>query len=148
MSFLNSVIKVFVGDKSKQDVKALMPLVEQVKSFEAQTQSLSNDELRARTLDFKNIIAEARKEAEDKIVSLQEEADSIEDIDRKEDIYLEIDALKDDSYNITQDILNEILPEAFAVVKETTRRFVDNTTISVKATAYDRELSAPNPTLH
>ena len=142
MSFLNSVIKVFVGDKSKQDVKATMPLVNKVKSFETQIESLSHDELRAKTIEFKSKIAEARKETEDKIAKLTEEANASEDIDRKEDIYQEIDSLKDESYKITEDLLNDMLPEAFAVVKETTKRFVNNTAITVKASTFDRELSA------
>jgi preprotein translocase subunit SecA len=141
MSFLNSIIKVFVGDKSKQDVKAMMPLVEKIKSFEAQIENLSHDELRAKTLEFKSKIADARKETEDEIDKLNEEANITEDIDRKEDIYLEIDKLKDESYKVTADLLNNILPEAFAVVKETTKRFVNNSTITVTPTTYDRELS-------
>ena len=84
MSLLNSVLKVFVGDKSKQDVKSLMPLVEQVKSFEAALEKLSHNELREKTVAFKAKIEEGRKEFEDKIVALQEEANNIEDIDRKE----------------------------------------------------------------
>lgn len=141
MSFLNSVLKVFVGDKSKQDVKAMMPLVEKIKSFESQIESLSHDELRAKTLAFKNKIAEARKDIENKIAMLLEEADASDDIDRKEDIYQEIDALKDESYKITESVLNDILPEAFAVVKETAKRFVNNTSITVTATTFDREIS-------
>ncbi|MCF6294141.1 MAG: preprotein translocase subunit SecA [Flavobacteriaceae bacterium] len=141
MSFLNSIIKVFVGDKSKQDVKAMMPLVEKIKSFETEIERLSHDELRAKTLEFKSKIADASKETEDEISKLTEEADTTEDIDRKEDIYQEIDRLKDVSYKITEDLLNDILPEAFAVVKETTKRFVNNTTIKVEASTFDRELS-------
>ena len=141
MSFLNSVLKVFVGDKSKQDVKAIMPLVEKIKSFESLIGSLSHDELRNKTVEFKSIIAEARKNIEDKISTLLEEANTSEDIDRKEDIYQEIDKLKDESYEATEVVLNEILPEAFAVVKETTKRFVNNTSITVAATAFDREVS-------
>jgi preprotein translocase subunit SecA len=141
MSFLNSVIKVFVGDKSKQDVKATMPLVNEIKSFETQIESLSHDELRSKTIEFKAKITEARKEIEVNITNLQEEADTTEDIDRKEDIYQEIDALKDESYKTTEELLNDILPEAFAVVKETAKRFVNNTTITVEASTYDRELS-------
>jgi len=141
MSFLNSVLKVFVGDKSKQDVKATMPMVEKVKSFDAAMESLSLDDLRGKTKDFKQQIEEARSTFEDQIAKLQEEADIIEDIDRKEDIYLEIDKLKDDSYSATQDVLNAILPEAFAVVKETTKRFVNNKTLKVEASTFDRELS-------
>jgi len=141
MNFLNSVLKVFVGDKSKQDVKAIMPIVEKIKSFESQIESLSHDELRAKTLEFKSKIADARKDFEDQISKLLEEAETSEDIDRKEDIYLEIDKLKDLSYEATEETLNAILPEAFSVVKETAKRFVNNTNITVKATTFDREVS-------
>ncbi|MEZ4795917.1 MAG: preprotein translocase subunit SecA [Flavobacteriaceae bacterium] len=141
MNILNSVLKVFVGDKSKQDVKAIMPLVEKVKSFEKQLEALSHDELRAKTIAFKSKISEARATFENQIAQLQEEADASEDIDRKEDIYSEIDSLKDESYKATEEVLNTILPEAFAVVKETAKRFVANGTLTVTASTYDRELS-------
>ena len=141
MSILNSVLKVFVGDKSKQDVKAIMPIVDKVKSFESSLEGLSHDELRAKTDAFKTKIEEGRKEIEEQINSLQEEADTTEDIDRKEEIYQEIDKLKDQSYEATEVVLNEILPEAFAVVKETAKRFVHNTSIAVTANTFDREVS-------
>ncbi|MGV6832492.1 MAG: preprotein translocase subunit SecA [bacterium] len=141
MSLLNSVLKVFVGDKSKQDVKAIMPIVKQIKSFESALEGISHDELREKTVGFKNQIAEGRASFEDKITKLQEEADTTSDIDRKEDIYNEIDKLKDESYKATEDVLNAILPEAFAVVKETAKRFVNNERIQVEASPYDRELS-------
>jgi preprotein translocase subunit SecA len=141
MSFLNSVIKIFVGDKSKQDVKATMPMVEKIKSFEKSLETLSHDELRAKTDEFKAQIEVARKDIEDEIVKLNEEAETSEDIDRKEDIYQEIDALKDSSYATTESVLNTILPEAFAVIKETCKRFVNNATITVNATTFDREIS-------
>ena len=141
MSILNSVLKLFVGDKSKQDVKAILPLVEKVKSFEKQLEELSHDALRSKTDTFKHKIEKARATFEDQIITLQDEADSIEDIDRKEDIYSEIDQLKDASYAATETLLNTLLPEAFAVVKETAKRFVDNQIITVTASTYDRELS-------
>ena len=141
MSILNAIIKVFVGDKSKQDVKAMMPLVEKIKSFEVEIELLTHDELRAKTTDFKSKIADVRKDIEDEIDKLNEEANTTEDIDRKEDIYIEIDKLKDESYTITETLLNDLLPEAFAVVKETTKRFVNNSTITVIASTFDRELS-------
>ena len=141
MSILNAIIKVFVGDKSKQDVKAMMPLVEKIKSFEVEIELLTHDELRAKTTDFKSKIADVRKDIEDEIDKLNEEANTTEDIDRKEDIYIEIDKLKDESYTITETLLNDLLPEAFAVVKETTKRFVNNPTITVIASTFDRELS-------
>ena len=141
MSFLNSVLKVFVGDKSKQDVKALSPIINQVKAFESEFEALSHDELRAKTGEFKQRIADSRKEFEDKINQLQKEADATEDIDAREDIYNEIDKIKDQSYKVTEDTLNEIMAEAFAVVKETTKRFKENTTLTVKASTFDREIS-------
>ena len=141
MSFLNSVLKVFVGDKSKQDVKSMMPIVTQIKAFEDNLRQLSHDELRAKTAAFKSKIAEARQPLNDKIDTLLKEAEASEDIDVREDIYQEIDGIKDDIYKLTEDVLNDILPEAFAVVKETTKRFVNNTSITVTATTFDREVS-------
>ena len=141
MSFLDSVLKVFVGDKSKQDVKAIMPIVNQIKTFEKALEALSHDELRAKTLEFKSIIAEANKSIDEQIEKLLAEAEATDDIDKREDIYQDIDKLKDEAYQITEDTLNTILPEAFAVIKETTKRFVDNTEIKVKASTFDRELS-------
>ena len=141
MSFLNSVLKVFVGDKSKQDVSAIMPIVKQIKSFESDLAKLSHDELRAKTTYFKDKIAEARKPLNEKIETLLTQADATEDIDEREDIYVHIDKIKDEIYEITEVVLNEILPEAFAVVKETAKRFVDNTNIQVTANAFDREVS-------
>ena len=141
MSLLNSVLKVFVGDKSKQDVKALMPVVNKIKTFQAATQALSNDALRGKTQGFKTTIKDACQTLENSIAELYIEADTTEDIDRKEEIYQEIDSLKDDVYVKTQEVLETILPEAFSVIKETARRFVNNTTIEVTASTYDRELS-------
>ncbi len=141
MSFLNSVLKVFVGDKSKQDVKALSPIIEEVKVFDKELEALSHDELRTKTAYFKEKITEARAPFQSEMDKLQDEAVSTEDIDRKEDIYQEIDKLKDESYKATEDCLNDIMAEAFAVVKETAKRFVNNTEIEVTATPFDRELS-------
>ncbi|MCX2680216.1 preprotein translocase subunit SecA [Galbibacter sp. EGI 63066] len=141
MSLLNSVIKVFVGDKAKKDVKELQPLVNQIKSFEEELSKLSNDELRAKTTEFKNKIKEARASFDEKITALKAEAETSEDIDKNDEIYNEIDALKDEAYESEEKTLSEILPEAFAVVKETAKRFTNNETITVSASAFDREIS-------
>ncbi len=141
MSFLNSVLKVFVGDKSKQDVKALSPIINKVNAFDKELEALSHDELRAKTAEFKAKIADARKQYQDKIEQLHKDAETTEDIDKREDMYVEIDKLEDDAYNATEDVLNDIMAEAFAVVKETTRRFKDNETITVTASTFDREVS-------
>ena len=142
MSFINSIIKAFVGDKSQKDVKALQPYLAKIKTFESALAALSNDELRAKTTFFKDKIKQARAEKDSKIASLKQEAENIEDIDKREDIYVDIDSLEKEAYEISEKTLLEILPEAFAVVKETAKRFKENTEIKVTATAKDRELSA------
>ncbi|EZH71780.1 preprotein translocase subunit SecA [Aquimarina atlantica] len=141
MGILDSVLKVFVGDKSKKDIKEIQPKVELIKQAEKALEGLSHDELRAKTVDFKNRINEARTKINAEIETLTEEANNTEDIDRKEDIYGEIDKLKEEAYEATEKALNDILPEAFAVVKETAKRFANNESIKVTASAYDRELS-------
>ncbi|SCX78516.1 preprotein translocase subunit SecA [Flavobacterium caeni] len=142
MSFINSILKVFVGDKSQKDVKALQGNVNKIKGFESALAALSHDELRAKTAYFKDRIKQARAEKDSKIAALKTEVEAIADIDQREDIYLQIDALEKEAYEISEKTLNEILPEAFAVVKETARRFKENTQITVTASPRDRELSA------
>ena len=142
MSFINSIIKAFVGDKSQKDVKALQPYLAKIKTFESALAALSNDDLRARTTFFKEKIKQDRAEKDAKIASLQLEAENTQDIDKREDIYLAIDALEKEAYEISEKSLMEILPEAFAVVKETAKRFKENTQLQVTATPLDRELSA------
>ena len=133
MSLLNSVLKAFVGDKSKKDVKELQPILKQIKSFEAALEGLSLDELRAKTDEFKAKIKADRKELDDKIAELTEQVHASTDIDKNEDIYAEIDKLQDEAYKISEKTLNDILPEAFAVVKETAKRFVANENLEVTA---------------
>ena len=141
MSFINSMLKAFVGDKSEKDVKALQPYLTKIKTFEASLAALSHDELRAKTAEFKNRIQTARQEKDDKIAALKIEVEQKVDIDEKEDIYASIDALEKEAYDISEKTLMDILPEAFAVVKETAKRFKDNTIIRVKATSQDLKLS-------
>lgn len=141
MSLLNSVLKVFVGDKSEKDVKALQPLVKEVKSFETALEALTHDELRQKTITFKSRIKEDCAEIDEKIAQLREEVKTSTDIDRNEEIYTEIDALNEEAYKLSEKTLNDILPEAFAVVKETAKRFAANETLQVEATEFDRKLS-------
>ena len=142
MSFINSILKAFVGDKSEKDVKAIKPFLNKIKTYESNLASLSHDELRAKTTAFKETIKLARAEKDNKIASLKTEVEQILDIDKREDLYLTIDALEKEAYEISEKVLLEILPEAFAVVKETAKRFKDNNSIKVKATPKDIELSA------
>ncbi len=142
MSFINSILKAFVGDKSQKDVKAIQPIITKIKSFESALAALSNDELRAKTTFFKEQIKNARAKKDAKIEALKQEVEATDNIDKREDLYATIDALEKEAYEISEKVLNDILPEAFAVVKETARRFKENTQITVTATAKDRELSA------
>tara|TARA_R110000868_G_scaffold14075_18_gene65858 strand:+ start:244 stop:3606 length:3363 start_codon:yes stop_codon:yes gene_type:complete len=141
MSFLNSVLKVFVGDKAKKDVKGLQPIIDKIHSFEKELELLSLDEIRNKTIAFKAQLKEDCKAINDQIKVLQEEVKASQDIDKNEDIYAEIDKLKEEAYEISEKTLNEILPEAFAVVKETAKRFANNETLTVTASEFDRELS-------
>ncbi|MNS20969.1 preprotein translocase subunit SecA [compost metagenome] len=119
-----------------------MPIINKIKAYEETLASLSHDELRAKTIYFKERIKEARADKDAKIASYKLEVEKTQDIDAREDIYASIDALEKEAYDISEKTLMEILPEAFAVVKETAKRFKDNTQITVKATPKDLELSA------
>ena len=142
MSFINSIIKVFVGDKSQKDVKATQPYINKIKALEPSIAALSHDQLRAKTAEFKARIKQARAEKDAKIEALKIEVEAIADVDAREDLYNAIDALDKEAYDISEKTLLEILPEAFAVIKETANRFKNNTQIIVQATEKDRLLSA------
>ncbi len=141
MGLLDSVLKVFVGDKSKKDISSLQPIVDQIIEHEVAISKLSLDELRAKSDSFRAKIKEDQKEINEQIEQLGKDAEEMQDIDKKEDIYNRIDELKDERYEVEKKTLDELLPEAFAVVKETARRFVDNEKLTVTASSYDRELS-------
>ncbi len=141
MGLLDSVLKVFVGDKSKKDIGDIQPIVDQIKKHEQAMIALSLDELRDKSNFFRKRIQDDQKELQQQIDELAAKADKEEDIDKKEDIYNEIDTLKNAVYEVEKKTLDDILPEAFAVIKETAKRFKENKTLTVTATAYDRELS-------
>ena len=141
MSFLNSILKTFVGDKTKKDLSQITPLVTEINSHQKNLETLSHDELRQKTIIFKEEIAEKRKSFDLNILKLLEEVKLTSDIDLKESLYQQIDSQEEEAQNAVEEVLNKILPEAFAVVKETARRFVENTSIEVTASEYDRELS-------
>jgi len=142
MSILNSVLKLFLGDKSKQDVKTISPIVDKIKSFDEKISQLTNDELRNKTDEFKLLIKKNNESLNNSIDSLNTEVDNTVDYDLKEEIYNKIDNLKSEIYTSTEATLNELLPEAYAVIKETARRFTNNKDIKVKANDFDRAISA------
>ena len=141
MSFLNNLLKAFVGDKTKKDLKSILPLVDAIKSHKAALEQLSHDELRAKTLDFKAKIKEGRAPFDTEIEAHKETILSLEDIDERERLYNRIDQLEKDALEQTEAVLLAILPEAFAVIKETAVRFMHNTSIEVTANEFDRSLS-------
>lgn len=138
------MFKIFTklfGSKYERDVKAYSPIVEATNEFAAQYQSLTDDELRAMTLDFRARIAEHLKEADQEIATLREEAEEDTDFSVKEELYKELDEAMKERDKSLEVILRDLLPEAFAVIKETSRRFSQNETITTTATDHDRNLA-------
>ncbi len=142
MSLINSLLNVFVGDKSKKDLKEVESIVKDILSSENEISLLNNDELRNKTVEFKEIIHSVRKPFNDKINGLKEKITSSNNIDDKENFYKEIDNATEHSNQEVEFKLNEILPKAFAVVKETAKRFKENTKLSVIATESDMRFSS------
>ncbi len=139
-----SFFKKFVGTKSDKDIRELLPVVEKIRAVYPSIEKLSNDALRAKTDEFQSKIRQATAEKEQTIADLRNriENDPEMDMDDKESIYVQIDSLGKENYEITQKVLNEILPEAFSVIKETARRFKENETIEVTASQMDRDMAA------
>lgn len=142
MSIITSIIKLFVGDKAKKDIQELQPIVNKINALSSEFEQLSNDDLRQKTIQFKSKIDDARKGFLSEIESLKEKADTTDDINKKEELYAEIDKLSQQAYTATEQILNDILPEAFATMRETAKRFAQNTEIRVKANPFDRMISS------
>ena len=138
---LGFLAKIF-GSKSERDIKALQPIVAQINEEYAKLASLSNDELRNKTIEFKATIASALAGIDEKIANLKTQAESTElSLQEKTNLYDEVDALGKERNVELEKVLQQILPQAFAVVKETSRRLSENETLEVSATEFDRELA-------
>src|SRR5215208_875485 len=137
------ISKMFGGSKSEKDVKAILPLVAKINQYFQAFQSLTNDELRGKTVIFRQRIQDYLKDTEAQIVETNKRAEDLpfDDLVGKDAIYQEVDKLKKDRDQKIEEVLKEILPEAFAVVKETARRFKENTELVSTATELDRDLS-------
>jgi preprotein translocase subunit SecA len=135
--------KLFGGNKSEKDVRQITPMVAIINNHFVTYQSISNDELRNKTTDFRQRIQSHIKDIDTKIEETNKRADelSFEDLVGKDTIYQEVDKLKKDRDQKIEEVLKEILPEAFAAVKETARRFKENTELVSSVTDLDRELS-------
>lgn len=141
--FLGKVLKTFVGSKTDRDYKELAPIIEEVSTVFNTLSTLSNDELRAKTITLKAKVAEKTKAKEDEIKSFKEqiETDLNLSITDKESIYTQIDQLDKEILDQVEEVLNEIQGEAYAVVKETARRFTEDKEIEVTATQMDRDMA-------
>ncbi|MBU6203818.1 MAG: preprotein translocase subunit SecA [Bacteroidetes bacterium] len=138
----NFLAKIFGGSKSEKDVKELQPLVARINEFYEQYRSLSNDQLRANTTDFRNRISEYVQEITQSVIELKAEAESSEvSFDAKEDIYKQIDGLEKERDKKLEEVLKTILPEAFATIKECARRFTESKQLEASANDLDRKLS-------
>ena len=139
----NHILKSLFGDKSSRDMKLIKPLVEKVKAAYPEIQKLTNDELRAKTKEIQAYIQDSAKEQKAQIDELKSK---IEDtpIDEREEIFAKIDKLDKEVLDIYEKALDEVMPVAFSIVKDTARRFAENEETVVTATDFDRELAA-NP---
>ncbi|WP_434980425.1 preprotein translocase subunit SecA [Daejeonia sp. YH14] len=142
MSFLNSILKGFLGDKNANDLKEVKKVVVKIKAAESAIHELSDDGLREKTAEFKEKIHAATANITSQIEQTREQINNTANIDEKEALFAKIDTLKKESYEIEEKVLNQILPEAFAVVKETAKRLAENGGLRVTATDMDRELAA------
>lgn len=139
---LKFLSKLF-GSKSERDIKAIQPYVNKIKDEYSKLTNLSHDELRAKTIEFKARIEEYLREIDAEIAELKNKSDDTNtDMSTKTEVYEKIDKLTKDRDKKLEEILLEILPEAFAVVKDTARRLTENSVLEVTASDFDRELAA------
>ena len=140
MGFNEFLSKIF-GNKSQRDLKEIMPFIDKIKAVEPCIQALDNDGLRALSADIKQQIAAYVANERQKVADLRQKIEET-DIEKRESIYEEIDKLEKQITDKYEVILDEKLPEAFAIIKETARRFKDNEEIEVTANDFDRNLAA------
>ena len=140
MNLLQIITKLF-GNKSQRDMRAIAPYVEQIKAAYTEVDALSNDELRARSAALMTKIAERVQDKKNHIAELKSSIEELE-IDQREKVYNEVDKLEKEIKEDYKTVLMEILPETFAIVKSTARRFAESQQIMVTANEMDRNLAA------
>jgi len=136
----NKFLKSLFGDKSSRDMKLIQPLVEQVKAVYPEVQKLDNDALRNRTKTLQKQVQDSAKEQKARIEELKATIENTP-IDERADIFAQIDKIEKEVLDIYEKALDEVMPEVFAIVKETARRFAENEETVVTATDFDRELA-------
>ena len=140
MKFIDFLSSIF-GNKAQRDMKAIQPLVNQVKALYPEIQALSNDELRAKTLEIKKQVQDAPADLRRQIADLKAKIEQTELQDRAP-IFAQIDKLEKEVLEVLEKALEEVRPVAFAIMKSTAERFTNNENIEVTATDFDRELAA------
>lgn len=143
INLLNKAITSIFGNKSDRDIKSVLPLVAQINAEYAKLSGLSHDELRAKTAEFKGRIAAFLKATDDEMAALRAQAEQVAeaDVELKFEAYERVDELTKARNKQIEEVLGQLLPEAFAVVKETARRLTENVEIRVTASEFDRELA-------
>ena len=139
----NNFLKSLFGDKSSRDMKLIQPLVEKVKAVYPEIQKLSNDELRAKTKELQHYVQSSADEQKKQIEELKAKIEETP-IDEREDIFNQIDKLEKEVLDLYEKALDEVMPTAFSIIKDTARRFAENEETIVTATDFDKELAA-NP---
>ncbi len=144
----NFLTKLF-GNKSQRDLKVVRPFLDATLAVYPEIEKLTNDQLRAKTIEFKERIAKTIETEENELAAMRKRIEEEYDmpVDEKESLYKRIDELEKQSYDKTQEVLDDILPEAFAVVKETAKRFAQNEVVEVTATDHDRDLAATHASI-
>ena len=141
MSLVDSILNIFLGDKGKKDIKEVSPIVDLILKCEDEIKDISNDDLRSITASFKSEIEELKKPFNSEIDGIKEIINNSDNIEENENNYKKIEKWEQAYLDKLDEYLNSILPKAFAVVKETTKRFTENTEIIVKANDNDEKLS-------
>ena len=135
------ILKSLFGDKSSRDMKLIQPFVEQAKAAAAKVESLDNDALRQRTKELQKQVQDSASAQKARIAELKATIENTP-IDERADIFAQIDKIEKEVLEIYEKALDGVMPEVFAIVKETARRFAENEETVVTATDFDRELAA------
>ncbi|MBO7144929.1 MAG: preprotein translocase subunit SecA [Salinivirgaceae bacterium] len=142
MGIIDGFLTKLFGNKSDRDIKEIMPYVIAANEEYAKLANLSNDELRQQSIELQQIIQDRISDENKQIADLRQQIEQEEDIEKKEGLYNQIDKLEEAIDEKIAVVLDELLPRAFAIIKDTARRFKEHTEVEVTATQFDRDIAA------
>ncbi len=142
MGIIDGFLTKLFGNKSDRDIKEIMPYVIATNEEYAKLANLSNDELRQQSIELQQIIQDRISDENKQIADLRQQIEQEEDIEKKENLYNQIDKIEETIDTKIADVLDELLPRAFAIIKDTARRFKEHTEVEVTATQFDRDIAA------